>query len=103
MNIILEGDCTVQRSAEILQQLRRALIEAQDVLTLSFARVEDADLSFFQLLEATRRSCEAAGKKLVLQADFPQRLGAYARRTGFDELLGAIGNAHSTSLQEKAS
>ncbi len=100
MNIRLEGDCTVQRSAEILAKLRQAMVESKDVLTLSFSQVEDADLSFFQLIEATHLSCEAASKRLLLQADLPQHLARYANLTGFSTIVGPIEQVQVMSHRE---
>lgn len=86
MNIELKGSCTIQRSEELLEMLREAVAGEADTVAVSFAAIEDADLSFFQLIEALRRSCQTMGKKLVLQKDLPAELASRAQYTGFAEI-----------------
>ncbi len=96
MKIEFEGDCSVQRNGELLVRLRDAVAESKDELVLSFAGVQGADLSFFQLLASTRRSCQTMGKKLVLNRDLPEDLSLSARRTGFAEIAVAPEGAQAT-------
>ena len=59
----LNGELTIQRIAELKQQLCSALQDA-DGLVLNLKEVSRADLTFLQLLCSAHRSAQAAGKFL---------------------------------------
>ncbi len=86
MNISFEGPCTVQQAHNLQTLLLQALQTATEPVVLSFSNVDDADLSFFQLLLACKRSFKAAGKELIFKRDLPKDLIPAAQRTAFKEL-----------------
>ncbi len=63
--LLLEGDLTVQRAAELHAALRDSLSRAAHI-TLNFERVTGIDLSCLQLLCAAHRSAEKFSKRLTV-------------------------------------
>lgn len=82
-------------SVENAQALKRTLVEALEAggdVHCSFAQVVEADLSFFQLLTATQRSCQDAGVALVCARDLPPALASAAAAANWSNLIaGATG------------
>lgn len=88
MEFEFDGECTIERADEIRQSLLNT-IDKNDHISLRFARVEYADLTFFQLLGAVIRTCDAAGKTLEMKNDLPAKLTLNARMTGFAHIVEA--------------
>ncbi len=86
MRVDFDGACTIQRMEELLQTMRQTLAGADEPVTLGFSRVQEADLAFFQLLLATRKSFAGQGKELRFAPDLPPHLGVAARLSGCAEL-----------------
>lgn len=82
------GECTIERADEIRQSLLQT-IHGNDRITLRFAGVARADLTFFQLLGAAVRTCDEAGKKLELKNDLPAKLALGAKMTGFARIVAS--------------
>lgn len=68
IQVRLEGDCGVERSAEIMEQLRDALEEDADRVELDLSGVTRADVSLQQIVCAAHRSLSSRGKKVDLAA-----------------------------------
>lgn len=88
MNIILDGQCTVERAEDLRNTLLQAL-EQEGTVEVSFSQVEDADISFFQLLHAVRLSGVSRGRTVVFHQDLPERLGFKARMAGLEQIVAA--------------
>ena len=63
----LSGSQTI-REAELVAQTLREALESHDGILLDCEEIEEADLTFLQLVIAGRRSATAQGKKLGLTA-----------------------------------
>ena len=86
MDLKLEGAYNVERANELRDVLLEAL-KAEGDISLSFAEVTEADLTFFNLLHALRKSCESEGKHVIMQADLPGGMAQRAAWTGFAEII----------------
>lgn len=84
----LEGRCTVDRAEELRAALLAGMTES-DGVTLDLSRVEETDLSFFQLLHSAMASYRAKGALLEILPNLPTAFRASAGRCGLDELASA--------------
>ena len=64
----LEGDCGVERAAEITEQLRAVLEEDGDRVELDLSGVTRADVSLQQIICSAHRSFFRKSKKMILSA-----------------------------------
>lgn len=64
---LLEGNRGIARAEESLASLRQALADSESIV-VDCTTVTAADLSFIQLLLATRRSAMATGKSFTVTA-----------------------------------
>jgi anti-anti-sigma regulatory factor len=81
--LAISGKCTVEHAAT----LRDALLAAAGpgkALALDVSGVEDADLTFLQLLLATAQTLDKRGTCLTRLGTIPQVLAEAARVSGFD-------------------
>lgn len=81
--IILRGDCLVNRAAEIHQVLLHHLTEGDDRTELDLSGTGRCDLSFFQLLCAASRSFADKGECLALRVSLPEVIRKQLRQIGF--------------------
>jgi anti-anti-sigma regulatory factor len=81
-----QGPCGVERAGEFHQALQEA-VRACEGLTLDLSGVEKADLSFYQLLAATRKTLERLGKKPLKLVGVPHSVLERARNCGLEECL----------------
>ncbi|WP_027184182.1 STAS domain-containing protein [Desulfovibrio inopinatus] len=95
MNIEFEGDLTVERAADIKQQLLDALSTGESV-ELGFSKAADADLTFFQLLHAAKKSFAARQQPLILKKDLPEHLAFKAQVSGMEEIIVVGVDANSS-------
>ncbi|MBF0285214.1 MAG: STAS domain-containing protein [Magnetococcales bacterium] len=86
MKITLEGQYTVERADELRQQLMAVMKEKEEV-EISLAKVERADLTFFQLLHAAMKSRRQKGRSMKFSGDLPEALMFQARMCGLAELF----------------
>ncbi|GAB7081679.1 STAS domain-containing protein [Megalodesulfovibrio paquesii] len=100
MEITFPPHCTVEHAQAIKATLLQALQAGGDV-HCSFSRVAEADLSFFQLLTAARRSCEDAGVALICARDLHPDFRCAALATNWGDLIAShpknAGDAASAS------
>jgi ABC-type transporter Mla MlaB component len=80
--IAFKGSCTIENAQAIATELGREMTGNEDIF-FDLAAVESADLSFFQLLSACRRSYNAKKGSLTFR-DLPEDLSDMARKSGFD-------------------
>ncbi len=82
--LILAGDLSVAKAAELLQALRQALDEADTVaVRLDEERVERIDLAFLQLMCSAHRTAVATKKRLFFEEGRAAKLTATAQAAGF--------------------
>jgi anti-anti-sigma regulatory factor len=86
MRIEFPETCTIEKARHMHEQLLEAVREEGEI-RLNFENVQDVDLTFFQLLHAARKSCEALGISLVMEPSMPARFAAQARQTGLEAIL----------------
>jgi len=79
----LEGDCGVERAAEITEQLRAVLEEDGDRVELDLSAVTRADVSLQQIVCSAHRSFVRKGKKMVLSACPAEAVQRVAHNGGF--------------------
>jgi anti-anti-sigma regulatory factor len=80
----ITGKCTVEHAAA----LREALLTVTSLgkpVTLDISGVEDADITFLQLLLATAQTLEKRGASLSREGPVSRGVGEAARISGFDQ------------------
>jgi anti-anti-sigma regulatory factor len=82
--LAITGKCTVEH-ATTLREALLAAIGLGKALALDVSGVEDADLTFLQLLVATAQTLDKRGTCLLRQGPLPQSLTEAARVSGFDQ------------------
>ncbi|AGW12319.1 STAS domain-containing protein [Megalodesulfovibrio gigas] len=90
MDIVFPKRCIVEHAQDIKAMLLEALARGGEI-RCSFKNVVEADLSFFQLLTALKRSCEESGRLLTLTADLPPHLSRAACVTNWAAIVAAPG------------
>lgn len=83
-----EGRCTVDRAEELRAALLAGLGE-KDGITIDLSRVEEADLSFYQLLHSAMVSYRAKGALLTILPNLPEAFRDAADRCGLASLATA--------------
>lgn len=78
----LSGEQSVRTITEAHAALRKALTEA-DTIMLDVSGVEDADLTFVQLIESARQTAASLGKRFCIKPPFPAALNQQLERGGF--------------------
>jgi hypothetical protein len=86
MELQFADSCVIDQAETMKQKLLKAL-ESPGKTVLSFKGVTSADISFFMLIHAAKRSFAAKDKELVLTADLPVDLADKARWSGLPELI----------------
>ncbi|MCX7285044.1 MAG: STAS domain-containing protein [Novosphingobium sp.] len=81
--VVAIGECANIRGIEGLRTTMLEALQAHDAVELDASQVEDADLSFLQLVEAARKLAAAEGKPLALTAPANPFLAALLERAGF--------------------
>jgi len=89
MEIVFEGACRVDRFEELRERLMSGLKLQDGRVTCSMKAVTEADLSFFQLLHAAKKSYATAGVELMMLSYLPAALKARANLAGLPELCAA--------------
>jgi anti-anti-sigma regulatory factor len=80
MKIELSGCYNVDRAAEFLEHVRRAATSGEPI-EMDLRDVEDADLSFFQILHAVRK--DLGEERLRILPGWNQEMDFKLRLTGF--------------------
>lgn len=86
MEFDFNGACTIEQ-ADTLRQSLLDLVKNSDHITLQFGKVEQVDITFFQLLESAIQTCHDTGKVLELKSDFPKKLAFDANVMGFSRIV----------------
>ncbi|MFU2207064.1 STAS domain-containing protein [Solidesulfovibrio sp. C21] len=84
-NLVLgiAGKCTVEHAAALRQALLQAVGEGRP-LALDISGVEDADISFLQLLLATALTLDRDGRTFARRGPVAEAAKLAARVSGFD-------------------
>lgn len=82
--LTISGKCTVEHAVTLRDALLTA-VGAGKSLALDVSAVEDADLTFLQLLLATAQTLDKRGAGLVRLGAIPPALAEAARVSGFDQ------------------
>jgi anti-anti-sigma regulatory factor len=80
--VLLEGELTLPRAAELKGLFEQALADAASV-SVRFGDVRDLDLSCLQLLCAAHRTAVRMKKKMALEGERPRLLMETAKNAGF--------------------
>lgn len=91
--IILHGDCLVNRAAELHQLFLHLLSGADEQVEIDMSATGRCDISFFQLLCAACRSYSQNNKRIVLRNALPPAVADQFRKTGFEPACSACGHA----------
>ncbi|TVM16884.1 hypothetical protein DPQ33_10750 [Oceanidesulfovibrio indonesiensis] len=83
--VALTGRLTIERAAEIKEMFAQAL-DAGDDVTVDLSRVEDADVTFLQVLWAAYKSAGQRGVRISLSGEIPEGLKEAAARAGLADL-----------------
>lgn len=78
-----QGDCGVERAAELKEQLQAALNEEPECVQLDLTGVTRADVSLQQLICAAHRSYSRQGKRLALAGSAPEPVLQMQQSGGF--------------------
>jgi hypothetical protein len=81
VNVRLEGSWTVERAGELKDLLSQAVSSGEGV-EVDFSAVEDADLSFYQLLHAAQKDCAKSGTAIRFLPSMDSGFLAHARWCG---------------------
>ena len=80
--IILHGDCLINRAAELHQLFLHHLNGADPLLTIDMSATGRCDVSFFQLVCAACRSYAKKNKQIRLRNDLAPAVTLQFRKTG---------------------
>lgn len=83
--IVLTGRLTIERAAELKDMFAQALDAGEDV-SVDLSQVEDADVTFLQVLWAAYTSAGQRGLRISLDGEIPEGLKELAGRAGFADL-----------------
>ena len=81
--LVISGKCTVEHAASLREALLTATAQGAP-LALDVSAVEDADLTFLQLLLATAQTLGKRGTGLTRQGALAPSVAEAARVSGFD-------------------
>jgi hypothetical protein len=90
----LDGSRTI-RNAEDTRDLLMEALKRPSPIRLNCSAVDEADLSFLQLLLSARKSAEAAGKALTLSHSASASFLAAVSRAGFATAADGLGGKNS--------
>jgi anti-anti-sigma regulatory factor len=82
--VAISGKCTVEHAAALREELL-AVAGQGKALALDVSAVEEADITFLQLLLATAQTLEKRGTCLLRAGTISQGVGEAARISGFDQ------------------
>lgn len=85
--LVLQGKLTIQRIAELKEELVAAL-EKTDKLLIKITESSDLDLSFLQLLCSAHRTAVALNKSLTLVGAFSREISRTLKTGGFERNIG---------------
>ncbi len=83
--IVLTGRLTIERAAELKDMFAQAL-DAGDDVSVDLSGVEDADVTFLQVLWAAYTSAGQRGLRISLAGEIPESLKELAGRAGLADL-----------------
>ncbi len=83
--IILHGDCLVNRAAELHQLFLHLLNSTDQVIEIDMSATGRCDVSFFQLICAACRSYAQNNKRIVLRTAMPPSVIQQFAKTGLDQ------------------
>lgn len=81
--LVLAGTYTVEHAGDLLEILRAAL-DRHDSLTIDCTAVEQADLTFIQLLRSAAKTCGGRGGTVSSRGAIPEAVRAAASRVGLN-------------------
>ena len=81
--IILHGDCLVNRAAELHQLLLHLLHGADDRVEIDMSATGRCDISFFQLICSACRGFSRRNKQIALRSPLPASVVNQFRKAGF--------------------
>lgn len=93
----ISGDATLVHAEQMREALLAALGEA-NVVTVDVSAVEEADLSFFQILCSCHRSGIGTEKRIILAGSDTEAVVVGARNAGFIRHTGCAADAGNTCL-----
>lgn len=82
--VAISGKCTVEHATALREALLAATGPGKPVV-LDISEVEDADITFLQLLLATTQTLEKRGASLSREGSISRAVGEAARISGFDQ------------------
>jgi anti-anti-sigma regulatory factor len=83
LTLAISGKCTVEHAAALREALLQA-VAAGGALALDVSGVEEADVTFLQLVLATALTLQRDGKTLLRHGPVSEAAGQAARVSGFD-------------------
>lgn len=90
--LVLSGPFTVEHASDLLEILRGAL-DRHDNLTIDCTAVDQADLTFIQLLRSAARTCDGRGGAMTCRGGIPEAVQKAASRLGLNlEFLTLTGS-----------
>lgn len=96
-SVVLSGDLSISRAAQLHALLKDRLLASDDVL-ISFEDVTGADLSCLQLLCSTHRTAAATGKRVLLEQPMPDLIRNLIHQAGFKRRNGCSFSPDTTCL-----
>jgi anti-anti-sigma regulatory factor len=87
--IILHGDCLVNRAGELHKLLLHLLSESDEQVEIDMSSTGRCDTTFFQILCSACRTYSQNKKRIVLRTPLPPSVVAQFRKAGFEEACAA--------------
>ena len=88
MRLDFSGECCASQAQEIKERLLAALVSGEPV-ECHFSGMTAADMSFFELLHAAKKSFTEKGREIVFTPELHGELSREAAWSGWARLLGA--------------
>ncbi len=88
-NILLHGDCLINRASELHQLLVHHLNDPDPHLEIDMSSTGRCDLSFLQLVCAAAQSFAQKGKPVTLVSDLPRTVLDQLRKCGWFQACAA--------------
>ena len=98
--IILHGDCLVNRAGELHQLLLHLLTGPDEQVEIDMSSTGRCDTTFFQLLCSACRTYSKCNKRIVLRTPIPPSVVTQFQKAGFEEACSACD--HATCLLKEA-
>ena len=92
----LEGDLTVETSAQLKQLLVDALLSQGD-LELELTNVTTIDVTALQLFWAAAQEAKRAGKAVSIRGPLPDSVNRSIAESGLESLLNALSSASTSA------